>query len=545
MPNDNDEILTTEELFGDDDSEIMSTRDLFAGENQTVRAKTPQVESALRGAAQGVTMGLADEATGLAEAGGRALFGSDKIRDLLGNYRKYRDESRQNYGYAKEDNPKTYMGSEIGGGIATGFIPGMGLAKGAGLGGKLAHAAKMGGLAGFGTSTSDLSKGDIKGAAVDTSLGAGLGMGVQGLMSGAGAILENIDPRKAAKKLANVFLNTPEQITEKYMKNPAAVKGAERIYEVGTDFGENALEELKKLTTEGSAASRAILSKEGARIPRAKVAEIYQDAADKILKQSEGIISDPQKLAAYNSFKASAEQFAPTGNVDDFISTNRLKDELQSIDRLTDYGIGSGAFGRVDDTLKKGVRRTLNEELGKTSPAYKAMMPEVAADAKLLEEAKGLAKSPAGFTNLFKRLARDEYGTGQIPKETLRKIDLRLGTDYVQRAENAMVKEAFDKSITNGSMNVNKFAAMLRDVPGLKYIAPLVGATVDKYGRKMTMSAVDSAIKLDNFLQGKGPQEIVKALAPLREAARNGDMAAGLTVMFLDENKPSRARESN
>lgn len=541
--------MTTEELFAGGggtkaEPKAMSTRELFGGDiDQVVRAQTPKFESFLRGAAQGGSFGLADEATGAGEALGSAVFGKDKILDLLDNYRKYRDESRVNYGQAKEDNPYSYGGGELTGGLATAVIPGFGVAKNASLLNKLLTATGTGAAVGLGTSTADLTKGELGDLVSDTTVGGVTGAATQGVLSGLGAAANALVPKNAAKKLANVFLNTPEQITEKYMQNPKAIKNAELIHKVGTEFNDEALEKLKRLVTEGSAESRELLAGEGSTIPKAEVAAIYNKAANQIAKQSEWVISDPQKLAAYNSFKEAASNFSndidPVTKkaIPEFLSTNRLKDELQSLDRLTYYNITKGAFDKVDNTLKKGVKRTLNEELGKISPAYKEMMPEVAADAKLLEEATALSKSPAGFTNLFKRLATDEYGTGQIPRKTLEKVDARLGTTYVTRAENAMVKQAFDKSITNGSMNVNKFAAMLRDVPGVKYIAPLVGATVDKYGRALTMLAVDTSIYLQNLARdSRNIQEFTRIMTALSDAAKKGNTVAALTMQFFDEN---------
>lgn len=525
-----------------------STADLIAKHKKLTepkRAKTPEFESFLRGGAQGVTLGFADEIAGALEAAKDVAVGPTKFENLLDQYRKRRDESRLAYKAAQQDSPYWFGAGEFGGGLATTAIPGMALAKGASIGQKLGTAAKLGGAVGLGAGEADITKGDIGGAAGEAAMGATTGAVLQGGLSGLGAAAKSVTPTNVAKKLGNVFLNAPEQITEKYMRDPAAIKGAPLIHEVGTEFAEEAVPALKRLTTEGSAASRALLAKEGKTIPRSRIAQIYDQAADDILEKSEGVISDPQKAAAYKAFKQQARKFTQdvdpvTGEViPENLTTNRLKDELQSLDRMVEYKIGPGAFGKVDSNLKKQVRKQLDTELKTLSPEYKKMMPEVAADAELLNKATDLSKSPAGFTNLFKRLARDEYGTGQIPRKTLELIDQRLGTNYVQRAENAMVKEAFDKSLTQGSMNVNKFAAMLRDVPVIKYIAPLVGATVDKYGRKLTMAAVDSAMALQRLADTGNAQKLQSMLEPLVKTAQAGNKAAAITLLMFNQANPN------
>jgi hypothetical protein len=97
------------------------------------------------------------------------------------------------------------------------------------------------------------------------------------------------------------------------------------------------------------------------------------------------------------------------------------------------------------------------------------------------------------------------------------------------------VREAFDKSITNGSMNVNKFSKLLEDVPYVRVIAPLVGATVDKYGRKTTMGAVDATIWLNRKLQEEGVQSYMNLVRPLMEKAAKGNIEASVTLQLLSK----------
>lgn len=152
---------------------------------------TPSVtESSLRGAAQGATFGFADEL----EGGGRAawddvktIFSGELPDSALSSYKKHRDSSRADYKKAKEANPFAYGAGELGGGIATALVPGIGAA---GSIGKMALlGAAYGGAAGLGASEAE----NLKGQALDTGIGALTG-GVMG--AGAGAL------QKGGAKLA-------------------------------------------------------------------------------------------------------------------------------------------------------------------------------------------------------------------------------------------------------------------------------------------------------------------------------------------------------
>lgn len=106
--------------------------------------KVGKVASFLRGAVQGATFGFADEITG----GLRSLV-SDKT------YEQERDASRAAYRAAQEANPLTYGAGDIAGSVATSFVPGLGIAKGAKALHVAAKAALAGGVSGIGHSEAE------------------------------------------------------------------------------------------------------------------------------------------------------------------------------------------------------------------------------------------------------------------------------------------------------------------------------------------------------------------------------------------------------
>lgn len=146
--------------------------DLFAPPTRAELGDGPgKIESMLRGAAQGVTFGFADEITGAVSS-----LLSDK------SYQEARDASRANYDAAREANPGYFIGSEIAGGIATTVVPGaklLNVGRGARLGNVAAKSAAGAGLYGLGASDADLTEGEFGDAVKDAGAAAAIG-GVAG-----------------------------------------------------------------------------------------------------------------------------------------------------------------------------------------------------------------------------------------------------------------------------------------------------------------------------------------------------------------------------
>lgn len=159
-----------------------------------------QVESAVRGLAQGLSFGLADELSGALES----TF-TDKT------YEQARDESRRNFDAAQKANPITYNVGDIGGSVATAFIPGLG-ALNAGKGARLAEvagkAALQGGLTGLGKSDEDSAAGIVKDTAIGAGLGGALGGAGYGVAKGVGKAVDtwdNIGGLSGVKQASQAF----------------------------------------------------------------------------------------------------------------------------------------------------------------------------------------------------------------------------------------------------------------------------------------------------------------------------------------------------
>lgn len=175
------------------------------------RPKREQGESFMGGAAQGFTLGFADEI----EAGMGAVV--DKAQAKLGQrgdiswkdaYETRLKPSRANYDELKHDNPKTFAGGSVAGGVLTSFVPVAGFAKGATVAQNVRKAAALGALAGSGTSENSMyeSPSSAKDYAIDVAKGAAVGGLMQGAMTVAGKALTALKPENLRQVAATKAL---------------------------------------------------------------------------------------------------------------------------------------------------------------------------------------------------------------------------------------------------------------------------------------------------------------------------------------------------
>lgn len=184
------------------------TPNIIGGEEVKETPPISQIESGARGLGQGITFGFSDEAI----AGLRRLAGGD--------YDELLKEERLKNELARKANPLTYGASELGGGIATSFIPGLGVAKGASVLKNIGTAAAGGALSGVGYSEGDLE---------DRAKGAMVGGGVSAALGGAGSAIT-----KGMQSLAPRLAETATGATGKELQYKFKPGSGEKLLERGT-----------------------------------------------------------------------------------------------------------------------------------------------------------------------------------------------------------------------------------------------------------------------------------------------------------------------
>lgn len=220
----------------------LSDDELKALSSSAPANNTPDVsktESALRGAAQGASLGFADELTGGAEALKDVLssnvYGASDIPSL---YKQHRNESRAAYDAAQKANPLTYAAGELGGSFALPageiFAP----AEGAGLLSRLVSGAKAGAAIGAGSAlgnADELNMETSKEALKQGAIGLGAGAAVTGAAAGLGKAGENlINKYQGTRDLAQVF--NAAKAGESMLGEEAANKASQGVADTSKDY---------------------------------------------------------------------------------------------------------------------------------------------------------------------------------------------------------------------------------------------------------------------------------------------------------------------
>jgi hypothetical protein len=150
----------------------------IAGKIKAQRAAQPtKTESALRGAAQGTTLGFGDEAQGAIQALGiKALGQTGAERPFAQLYKENRDAMRRENAAAKTANPWSYGLGQVAGGAPLALATG-----GGGVARLIGTGAALGGATGLGESTADTLGGQVWDATKGAAIGAAIPTAVVGL----------------------------------------------------------------------------------------------------------------------------------------------------------------------------------------------------------------------------------------------------------------------------------------------------------------------------------------------------------------------------
>jgi len=153
-------------------------------------------ESAVRGSAQGISLGFSDEIEGVVKAGVASISGDD--REFSEIYEDKRDQARKENALASEANPGAFLAGEVVGGIGTAFATGGATAG-------LRGAAILGGLSGVGLSNrtgTDLAQ--------DAAIGAAIGTAGEAAFRGIGNKIRSVFQNTKSTKAVSAFAGLGE-----------------------------------------------------------------------------------------------------------------------------------------------------------------------------------------------------------------------------------------------------------------------------------------------------------------------------------------------
>ena len=524
---------------------------------QNEGSKVSQLESGLRGAAQGASLGFSDELTGLLES-----LISDK------SYEDARDESRANYHEAEEANPGSYLTGNVAGGVATSLIPGLNIAKGASLAGRVGMAATGGGLTGLGLSEADNGS-DL---ALDTASGAVLGGGLQGvgekvlspMLKGAGSLMKK-GYEKAPKFVGKALANVPEEYTEKYLKNPNVVNKAMSR----EDLAESLLQRADPDELERNA--RGFIKTGGGVQQLKEVLSSLDSVAwneldeNQVIKKSDfldeamghikkSIVNPYDSLSRTKGAGASLDRMAAVEKQMDeimaaypeYISEADLKAIVKDL-----QDVAYSMEGSPKSSLgAEGVRRmsgNLNSSLKGMNAGYEEAMDPVQSTTKLLKslERNFINKQdPDSYDKFLSQLNRwGSKNESSSAKTGLRELDKLTGNTFSDDIENTLAKESFSKADTNGARKtlagtmvggaIGSLAGPLGSLIGGAGGA-IAGQAMDKYAGRAFKSMLDGKIGFDSkILPALG-----KYAGPIGDAMKRGNAALATTHYILMQKDP-------
>lgn len=519
--------------------------DLQAAEADGYHPAQSELQSGLRGLAQGASFGFADELTGLAES---AL--TDKT------YEQARDESRQNYEAAQEQNPKSYMAGELGGAVGTAFIPGLGAlnaGKAATFAGRAGLAAAQGGLAGLGLSKEN----DLEGLAKDTAIGAGAGAVLQGvgekvispLLSKGSKLLSSASEKAGdgidwgLKKVGRVAANIPEADTERYLANKAAVNNSQTIGELGDDLlkssdsSDSLLSQMYKRAGELSSDAWNTLDK-SKYIAKQNIRQAIADAQDELL--TDGVLLGKAQGRAHSELQTLMDQI---DNLNDQIPEPTMKKILQALDGNIDWNDPSK---NILNKSLADVRSFVDSTLKSQNPAYKEKMIATEKVSKAIDVVKKAfenRQSPEDFNKFIGKVKnlgnKDEYS---IVNKALNDIKTYTGQDIREDILNSQAKSSFLKDTTNGSRKT-LLGTVIGGGVGTAFGGPLgytigagagasAGGVADKYSGSAVKALLDLRISGQDFANQFANTKFYNIL---NEAASRGNKSLAATYFLLNQ----------
>jgi hypothetical protein len=515
---------------------------IISEKKSTLRSRDT-LKPLLAGAAQGVGFDFADEAYG----GIRAATSDD-------TYEQARDDARQWFDKQREENPSAYMAGDVGGSIATSFIPGLGAAKG----GKIASlilknmgkSAALGGLqaagASEGESVGDVAKDALTGAAIGGGLSLGGDVAAAGLRKvgkGANFIKEKIlnkmgsgGERGGEKALYNVATGLEPAQYDAIVSNPNIIKEAESdsMKKIADDFVETRYKPLRELGNRRyEQAVQRLRSEPSAEFGAVKKEALVQELED-LANQKEfnlgqaGIKSIQEVKDEINRVFPKSDDYIPETAIE------KLKNEVSA--KVRNWNSLTGDKGEQD--MLKNIRGILNEKVKQNPEFDTAMQPvrEVADALNMVKKNYGLERKSNDLGESFIAPTKTTLDRLQQVRQSLSDKNYReeelsgvenlyqklreennpefadilsrvTGNSPTERVRAKQLWEATEAGAPQGSAQTNMYADIGRGIAGaaLGGVAaedPVTGLALgggigaglgrfsDKYGRKLAKNTL-------------------------------------------------------
>jgi hypothetical protein len=513
--------------------------------------KVSEIESGVRGFAQGATLGFADEATGAFDALIAQLDGSAK-QDFSDEYVKNRDESREAYREAQEANPVSYGVGNVGGVIATtAFLPG--LSGAASVAGRAGQAALGGAVSGLGLSESEDAQGMIR----DTALGAGLGAGLsvvgdklvapafkragQAVKSGYNQLVGSTDDVLA--KTGKVLADIPEDSTQRYLANPKSVNEALDV-EGLANLQQDLLDQMQGKSSDLSSESWGTLSTNSNLLKTPTVINAIEDQ-QKALFVGKSLVGKQQQRA-FAELESLKKQIKELGNN---IPETLQKRLIQTLDENINWNDPNAG---ITNNALANVRTFIDKNLKGGNEAFASKMSEVADVTKAIQTVKKAfenRQNPESYGKFLKSVKNlQNKGPVDDVTQALELIKRHTGRDLGEEILNSQARDAFAKGSTNGSRKAVIGGTIGTAVGSMAGFGPqtviggaigtVVGGAADKYAGVVFKKLLDGKMAFSQEAIPALEKSLGKFAKPIINAAQRGNKSLAAAHYILSNNNP-------
>lgn len=481
-----------------------SWRDSIQEDSEDLPTKVAptELESFGRGAVQTASMGFRDEAAGALESPMGALkktanlFGADFSDEDVARYEAEVEESRRLDREAEAANPKSYLGGQVVGGVASAAIPGGGLTR----------LAAEGAALGIGSSEADNAGGIARDAAIGGATGYGIGKVGQAaapyLQKGAQKVGQFLG--KAADPLKAVAETQSAKAQGVGVKEFKDIDAARRIGRFGLDK-----EVVTAFASDKTMLARARALKEAGGETMNKVYSQIDEAGASTFNPLDTAVRVEQELAP--TYRTPINK----GEV------NQLENTLESI------------LQRGDGQISMAEAQALKKEIGAVAyprgraPVDPTPKQQMAMDAygvinKSIDDAAEAGAEKIGVEGL---------------KETLQsgKNQFRYGKKIEDLLTNKVAKDEA-KGFIGGILDTAQIVAA--PFTGGASLGTLAAQKGLQFAGKRANQVM--AVTADNLakMATQAPQKLGKFAVPLQKAAERGSQAVAATHFVLQQSDP-------
>lgn len=488
--------------------------------------KASKTEAALRGGAQGVTAGFADELVGAGKGiyddmkslvtgdrkGPDATFdengkvtNADKLDQ--GNYKQYRDEYRAGDTKAEADHPNIYGGSKLASGVAASVLTG----GGSGIAGQAARAGIEGVTRSLGDSKEldpEAVKDALKSGTMDAATAGALAKIMPGLVSKAGEYgtkgaewLDSVANRRLVKSLGGSQGQTQ--------------KLGDKVNDIGNMLYENKI--VTPLASSKTIAEN--LGKQSDKIAQ-DMAPIYKESAGARISTDdlEQVIRD--RASELSSKAGTVPQAGQVSKYADNVATAGRKSNAQVLDHLEQGGDLSDALANIEGSSYnpsdlKAFRKSVQDGVNFNTDAV----------------------SQQGAKDVRNLLREKEMGLIESVDPSLRSQNEKLFRDYhLNSLAEDMAEKGAAKSASNNDIGLPTYLAGATAASAKGGPAAVVAMALREFGRRYGDQM--GGIALKNVAKAA---QSPKFSAIFEQAAKDGPTAVAAVHEALKNNADYQA----